>query len=223
LPAANAGEIVRCMQCGLLSELRAGSGQTPTYQSPPAHSPYPPQVSTGYGPPPTYAPPYQPQFPGQFPPPNPYQSPNPWGDASPGYYPGYYQVADRNRALSKVFAPAIFMQVYSGLLMLGAFALAAIAPFVLDEIPRNEQPFFIGVIGVGVFLGLVLGGFSYFAGMRMRTLRSYTLVMAAVIAIFGIGLLTCLPLVFLGIWPLIVLLDGEVKACFDKPERSLLP
>src|SRR5436190_10358124 len=130
LPAATiaSGEYVRCGQCGLLSELKPGFGQPASY--PPPAAGYQQPVPTGYGQPQAYQTPFQPQVPNQFSdqftPPNPYQAPNPWGGNF--YAPGYYNYVDRNRALSKAFGPAIFMQVYSGLLVLGGFGLAALVP-----------------------------------------------------------------------------------------------
>jgi hypothetical protein len=55
----------------------------------------------------------------------------------------------------------------------------------------------------------------------MLKLRSYALAMTAVVFTFVIGFLACLPLMLVGIWPLVVLLDAEVKACFDRPEAGV--
>lgn len=83
----------------------------------------PPPVSfPPFGPPPSagYAPPQPPSS-------NPYQAPNPWQDNF--YAPGYFQFADRGRALSKVKGPAVLMMVYSTLLALGGVVLACCIPF----------------------------------------------------------------------------------------------
>ena len=165
--------------------------------------------------PPPYPPPYQPQFPSQ----NPYQAPNPWGDNF--YSPGYVPVADRGRALSKVFGPAILMQIYGAVIVISGITLAISIPFIVADAPRNDQIAIIVLVGVGVFFCVALGAFTFWGGMRMKALRSYTLVMTAVVITFLIGFLTCLPAMVLGIWPLIVLLDGEVKACFDRPDARL--
>ena len=190
------------------------------YQPPPAGSP-----PAGYGHPASYQTPFQPQAPNQFSdqysppgsyPPNPYQAPNPWGENF--YSPGYYNYVDRNRALSKAFGPAIFMQVYSGLILLGGIALAAFVPFAVHDMRGDDQAILIGIMGFGVFLCLLLGGLTFFAGMRFKILRSYGFVMTVVIGTLVIGFLTCLPAMFLAIWPMVVLMDSEVKACFDRPE-----
>ena len=156
--------------------------------------------------------PYAPPLPSS----NPYQSPNPWSENFP--YPGYV-LADRGRALAKVKGPAILMLIYSSLLGLGGIAMGAFIPFILEDMNRDEGPVMLVILGVGVFLCLAAGAFNFWAGLRMMKLRSYALAMTAVVFTFIIGFLTCLPLLLVGIWPLVVLLDSEVKACFDQPEQ----
>jgi hypothetical protein len=76
------------------------------------------------------------------------------------------------------------------------------------------------VLGVSSFLCIASGGFIFWAALRMLKLRSYSLAITAVVFTFVIGFLACLPVMLVGIWPLIVLLDAEVKACFDRPDAS---
>ena len=159
--------------------------------------------------------PYAPPLPSS----NPYQSPNPWSENFP--YQGYV-VADRGRALAKVKGPAILMLVYSALLGLGGIAMGGFMPFVMDEMNHEERSVMLAIVGIGVILCLAAGAFNFWIGLRMMKLRSYALAMTAVVLTFIIGFLTCLPLMLVGIWPLIVLLDGEVKACFDQPDSGLL-
>ena len=205
LPANQAGQtVLRCPKCGDVSEPKAGFAQ-------PSPANYPPAPLL---PSPGYPPPYVPPLPSS----NPYQSPNPWSENFP--YQGY-AIPDRGRALAKVKGPAILMLVYSGLLSLCGIALGGMMPFILEDMSREEGSVMMAVLGVGTFLCLAAGVFNFWAGWRMMKLRSYAVAMTAVVFSFLIGFLTCLPLMLVGIWPLIILLDSEVRACFDQPETGL--
>lgn len=115
------------------------------------------------------------------------------------------------------------MQVYGVLLVVGGIALVGFLPLILHDMPRNDQPVMLVILGICAFFCLAVGAFTFWAAMRMKALRSYSLVMSAVVVTFLVGFLACLPAMILGIWPLIVLLDGEVKACFDRPDTGLHP
>ncbi len=117
--------------------------------------------------------------------------------------------------------PAILMQVYGGLVVVSGITLAACIPFLIADAPRNDWPVIVVLLGICVLFCVALGGFTFWAAMRMKALRSYSLAMAAVVITFLIGFLACLPAMLVGIWPLIALLDGEVKACFDRPDAGL--
>jgi hypothetical protein len=202
IPTAAAGQAsARCSRCGNVIDPKAASSQPPPVSFPP------------FGPPPAagYAP--------AQPPSNPYQAPSPWADNF--YAPGYFQFADRGRALQKIKGPAVLMIVYGTLLALGGVVLACCIPFMVADMNRDEQPVMTVVLGVSSFLCIASGGFIFWAALRMLKLRSYGLAMTAVVFTFIIGFLACLPVMLVGIWPLVVLLDAEVKACFDRPEASI--
>ena len=115
------------------------------------------------------------------------------------------------------------MQIYSALLVVGGIALGGFIPWVVADAPRNDQPIILGLLGVCIFFCVAVGAFTFWAAMRMKALRSYALAVSAVVVIFLVGFLACLPAMLVGIWPLIALLDGEVKACFDRPDAGLHP
>ncbi|MBC7855850.1 MAG: hypothetical protein IAF94_20675 [Pirellulaceae bacterium] len=107
--------------------------------------------------------------------------------------------------------------------MVGGIVLAGFLPLIVHDMPRDELPIMLGLLGVCIFFCVAVGAFTFWAAMRMKALRSYSLAMSAVVVTFLVGFLACLPAMILGIWPLIVLLDGEVKACFDRPDTGLHP
>lgn len=115
------------------------------------------------------------------------------------------------------------MQIYGGLLVVGGIVLAGFLPLIVHDMPRDEQPVMLVILGICAFFCLAVGAFTFWAAMRMKALRSYGVAMAAVVVMFLIGFLACLPAMLIGIWPLVVLLDGEVKACFDRPDAGLHP
>jgi len=71
--------------------------------------------------------------------------------------------------------------------------------------------------GLVVGLALVIGLIIIVAGHRMRKLQSYPLAMTATALLF-VAAIGCAPLALLGIWPLIVLLDADVKWAFSKSQ-----
>lgn len=80
---------------------------------------------------------------------------------------------------------------------------------------------FLSAVTKLVIVGLLLtlaGFFMVLAGHRMMQLRSYRLAMTATVLALVLGALSCAPLILLGIWPLIVLLDGDVKWAFSMKE-----
>ena len=95
--------------------------------------------------------------------------------------------------MTKVAGPAILLQVYGSLVVVSGITLAACIPFFIADAPRNDWPAIIALLGIGVLFCLALGGFTFWAAMRMKALRSYSLAMAAVIITFLIGFLACLP------------------------------
>jgi hypothetical protein len=142
-------------------------------------------------------------------------SANPFSEhPAPPFAPaGHYGPAliSREAALAKVRGPAVI------LLLVGALSIlaSAVLPLILlvPEIQEDEVAHFL--IPVFVVVGLVAGGLALFGGLRMRALKSYALVMAAVIVLLLAGLLICPVAALPAIWPLIVLLDYGVKSNFD--------
>jgi hypothetical protein len=128
----------------------------------------------------------------------------------------------RSSAQSKVVGPGTLLQVYGGLLCLGAvlFCVAGgLVAFAEDMKDRGPVAF---ACGIGAVACLVVGPIVLAGGTRMKALRSYGLVLTSVILVFVIGILTCVPAAVIGIWPLVVLLDGEVKAAFDESAQGEL-
>jgi hypothetical protein len=74
----------------------------------------------------------------------------------------------------------------------------------------------IVVFSIITALGVLAGGLTVFCGVRMGRLRSYGLVMAAIIINFIVALMVCPVLMVFGIWPMIVLLDARVRAHFGR-------
>jgi hypothetical protein len=74
----------------------------------------------------------------------------------------------------------------------------------------------------GVVAGVILGPVMVVAAYRMEQLRSYGLAMTGTILLCVSGLVVCAPLALLGIWPLLVLLNSDVRWAFtysDLPDE----
>ena len=148
---------------------------------------------------------------------NPYSPPqtgNPFGEAF--LLPqdlGYLRAA----ALARVQGPGMLLLLYGGFLCLVAVGMIPLAFFVARE--GNESDRIAVYVSCGVVAGLllILGPLTLLGGARMRSLKSYGLVITVVGLTFVIGFLTCIPLVAIGIWPLIVLLDQQVRRAFYLP------
>ena len=120
----------------------------------------------------------------------------------------------RSVVLAKVTGPAILLMVYGGVCFVAAAGLLVLVPLMAFQKPRD--PGALAICALGVPLALLTGGLTFAGGLRMRVLRNYGLVLASVIVVFVVGLLACIPMAAVGIWPMIVLQDPEVKACFDR-------
>jgi hypothetical protein len=70
------------------------------------------------------------------------------------------------------------------------------------------------VWGTGVIAGIVLGPVIVVAAYRMEQLRSYWMALTGTILLCVLGLIVCAPLALLGIWPLLVLLNPDVRWAF---------
>ena len=138
----------------------------------------------------------------------------------PPQYPG--SGYGRSEAESKVSTPGMLLAITGGLSIAGSllsllfnilgFGVGSLAPAGGDE--RILNMFSGGVGIVMALLGLVLYSVVVLGALKMRSLESYGLSMAAAI----IAMLPCscccvigLPI---GIWSLVVLMDQNVKANF---------
>jgi len=58
---------------------------------------------------------------------------------------------------------------------------------------------------------------DFLGWMKLKNLQSYGWAMAAVVVTFALAVLVCPFTIVVGIWPLVVLLDPDVKASFGTP------
>ncbi len=130
--------------------------------------------------------------------------------------------AGRDQARERVSLPATLLMIAAGLgsiwhllaLALGllGMGLGGLAPAATDERVRS---LFSGGLGIATaLLGMVVSAAMLFGAMRMRALESYGFAIVASI----LALLPCCPCCFVtlpaGIWSLVVLVDGNVRAAF---------
>jgi hypothetical protein len=130
----------------------------------------------------------------------------------------------REYARSRVQGPGILLQIYGVLLILGScvsvlpiFAVLMDLNAAKKPTPGEREDAIATVVIFAIIAGvcLVAGPVILWGGTRMKQLRSYGLAMAATVLTFVIGALTCIPLVAVGIWPVIVLGDSRVKQEFE--------
>jgi hypothetical protein len=128
---------------------------------------------------------------------------------------GYYGpvIISRDAALAKVRGPAIILLLTGAITAVGGAALPLL--LLIPDVQNDEvAPVVLPALG---FVSLAVGGLAAIGGLRMRALKSYALVMAAVIVLLLAGFLFC-PLAALpAVWPLVVLLDYGVRANFGAP------
>src|SRR5260370_25205957 len=126
---------------------------------------------------------------------------------------------DKGRA--KVAFPAILLQVYGVVVFL--VSLFAIERGITHHTQMDNVPIFI----FGGIWGLVAAVVIFIGGYCMYRLRALGMALTATILCLASGLLTCVPLGLIGIWPLIVLLNADVKAAFvanvNRPRRRVPP
>jgi hypothetical protein len=132
-------------------------------------------------------------------------------------------------AREQVSVPAILLMVVGGITLLAALwgifqSLTGASSAQMEEVLNNpdipEQ--FKAMVGpmekMGIFSSLfqlVLGGLTFFGGLKMKNLESYPLAIAgSIVAIIPcIGSCCCIGIP-IGIWSLIVLNKPEVKTAF---------
>jgi hypothetical protein len=133
---------------------------------------------------------------------------------------------NRGLAMQKVNGPAIGLMAMAGigiLLQLLSLLMRLLGTgFTMANMgggaEGSEQlaAMMSGTLGViAGILGILIGGFIIFAGMKMRQLQSWPMAIAASV----VAMLPCLsPCCCLGlpigIWALVVLFDANVKASF---------
>jgi hypothetical protein len=133
---------------------------------------------------------------------------------------------NRGLAMQKVNGPAIGLMAMAGIGIL--FQLLSLLMRLLGtgftmanmgggaEGSEQLAAMMSGTLGViAGILGILIGGFIIFAGMKMRQLQSWPMAIAASV----VAMLPCLsPCCCLGlpigIWALVVLFDANVKASF---------
>lgn len=157
---------------------------------------------------------------------NPYQS-------TPGVKD---PIVNRQVAESRVKLPAIFLMISGGVSMLfnvigGAYfavmfigakeqMMAEIRKQQQQDIPAETLDMIFNLYGFGgiasVILGLIFGVFVIFAAIRMLKLRGWGMaVAAAIISLIPCFQGCCLLSMPVGIFALVVLMDGTVKPAFE--------
>lgn len=126
-------------------------------------------------------------------------------------------------AAARVKAPAITLIVITALGILGQLLLTVMNLAGMRSMPTNLPPEFdrwSGVLSgglgvVGMVVTLAIGGLIIFGAMKMMSLQSYGLAMAASIVAMVPCLSPCCCLgIPTGIWAIVVLANAEVKAAF---------
>jgi hypothetical protein len=133
-------------------------------------------------------------------------------------------------AREQVSVPAILLMVLGGLTV--AAALLGVVQYLMGsntaqmeqllnnpQIPQGMKSFLAASNKLGIFgslLQIILGGVTFFGGLKMKNLESYGLAMAAsiIVIIPLFGSCCCCIGIPIGIWSLIVLNKPEVKSSF---------
>ena len=124
-------------------------------------------------------------------------------------------------AREAVNPPAVLLMISGGLGILVSVGLIGARAFLLQGI--GSDPRFIQVVehgnGPARFIGplvwFAVSGFIIFGAMRMRSLQSHSLAMAAaVVAMIPCGGCCCIGLP-VGIWALVTLMKPEIKSQFQ--------
>jgi hypothetical protein len=116
----------------------------------------------------------------------------------------------RDEALALVKIPGLILQIMGVLDVLAGLSL----PVLAMKVDTQERGVVLLICLVGTLILLPAGILTYLGGSRMKALRSYGLALTGVIINFVVSLLFCTPLVLVGIWPLVVLLDSNVRENF---------
>lgn len=132
---------------------------------------------------------------------------------------------DVARARSMVSGPALALMIVAGLgvlirlLVLLVRTLGFGAAMLAMPQARGGEIVALTAVGVGAaltFVAVAANAFVVFGAMKMRNLRAYPLALAAAI----VSMVPCsccfLPSLVVGIWALVVLLDKNVQAAFQR-------
>jgi len=233
-----AGKQARCPECGMVMTVPApggavppslaetiAAGEIPPSGPPPGAPPGPTGPMAGQSPfeggmPPFAGPAMPPSPPGS--PENPYASPTSSSPAgAPPLVYGDLQMYAASRVAGPATALIVVMAISIALTILGIlFSLFAVGMAGFEEgLGRGNEPFPLMLSGgtnvlQGV-VGLVIGIVVIVGALKMKRLESYGFAMAAAI----LAMVPCLsPCCYLGlpfgIWAIVVLSDGQVRAAF---------
>ena len=151
------------------------------------------------------------------------ESEDEWDEQIPSQHLWMRRRYRREAALNKVRAPAIYLQVAGVLMILGAVALAvltAVLPSASNNKNDDDWVAMTVLFAVGSAISLMLGIANFFAGTRMKALRSYGAVLGIVITTLILGAMFCIFMAVLPIWPLTVLVNSEVRAGFEMTKKE---
>ena len=148
---------------------------------------------------------------------NPFAEGAPGGYYAPGFQPAFApQPMDREQALAKVRGPGITLVVYG--LLWGIAGMLLPLALLAEEVADDEaQQVIIAVVAGLAFLA---GAFTVYCGARLMALGSYTLIMVCIRINLILGFTVCPLLAVAAIWPLVVLVDGQVKQHFSPAAAS---
>jgi hypothetical protein len=143
--------------------------------------------------------------------------------ASPGAPPAMPSMPTPGpQVAERVQGPAIGLMVVAvvgGLLQIASLIMRMVAPAIMASSRMPNQAWasmFSGTIGVvSAVIGLLVSGVIFLGAMKMKSLESYGLAMAAsIIAMIPCFSPCCLLGLPIGIWALVVLSKPEVKSAF---------
>jgi hypothetical protein len=132
----------------------------------------------------------------------------------------------RHAARRRVKGPSLlllvsgaFLTLWGLVLLVGTVVSICEGTFWPQPGFRNGMEALLSIVwGTGVVAGVIIGPVIVVAAYRMEQLRSYRLAMSGTILFCVSGLVLCAPLALLGIWPLVVLLNSDVRWAFTNSE-----
>jgi hypothetical protein len=137
---------------------------------------------------------------------------------APLLLPPYYQQAlaragqTEQLAREQLAVPAVLLMVWGGVWILMALAAWGISIAAAIDGKDPLLPILI-FAGIGVWLA-ISGALVFVGGLCLRRLRRYRLALGVTLYGVAAGIVLCLPLSLLGIWPLVILLRPKVRQAF---------